>query len=117
MIGECRLEKAVQILDEAPLPYVKAADCFVLSSDHEGQPQILLEIMILGKPVLATDIDGVNNMLKDHRYGRLVENSVEGLAQGMLDFVEKGMTVPAFDAEQYQRDAVVKFESVVLGLP
>ena len=117
MIGECQLENAVQILDEAPLPYVQAADCFVLSSDHEGQPQILLETMILGKPVLATDIDGVNNMLNGHRYGRLVENSVEGLALGMMDFVENGMAVPVFDAEQYQREAVAKFHSVVLGLP
>ena len=77
----------------------------------------MIEAMILQRPVISTDVVGARSVLLEAHYGRLVENSVEGLAQGMLDFAEKGMTVPAFDAEQYQRDAVAKFHSVVLGLP
>jgi len=117
-IREMNLGDAVHLLGLVPnpFPYLKAADCLVMPSDHEGQPLILLEAMILGKPILAADIDGVNALLRENAYGHLVQNSVEGLARGMLDFIEKGMDVPAFDVEKYQRNALDDFRQKVLGL-
>lgn len=38
-----------------PFPYVAASTLFVLSSNHEGFPNALLEAMALSKPVIATD--------------------------------------------------------------
>lgn len=37
-----------------PYKYLKSCDCFVLSSDFEGLPNVMLEAMYLGKPVAAT---------------------------------------------------------------
>lgn len=118
-IAELNVQDAVHLLgfQSNPYAYLQNADCFVLSSEYEGQGLVLIEAMILQRPVISTDVVGARSVLLEAHYGRLVENSVEGLTRGMLDFVEKGMTVPAFDAEQYQRDAVAKFHSVVLGLP
>lgn len=47
---------------------------FVLSSDHEGMPNALMEAMALGLPVIATDdaTGGAHQMIKDGENGLLV---------------------------------------------
>src|SRR5699024_872065 len=69
-----------------PYPLLNMCDCFVLSSNSEGQAIVLLEALILGKPVITTDIPGPRSVV-DGGYGMIVENSVTGLTQGMGDFL------------------------------
>ncbi len=51
---------------------LEALDILVLPSIREGQPIILLEAMAMGKPVVATDIEGVNETLVNGITGILV---------------------------------------------
>ena len=54
------IETAVSFLgfQKNPWPYVKHADLFVLASRYEGLPNVVLEVLALGTPVLATDCPG-----------------------------------------------------------
>lgn len=47
-------------------------DIFVMPSLLEGLPMILLEAMAMGKPIIATDIEGIKEILENGRTGLLV---------------------------------------------
>lgn len=48
---------------EDPLPFYRAADAFVLSSNSEQMPMSLLEAMACGLPAVTTDVGDVNEIL------------------------------------------------------
>lgn len=97
-----------------PFPALKRADCFVFSSDYEGQGLVVLEALILDKPVISTNVVGPKSVLEGG-YGTLVDNSVQGLVDGMRGFLSGNMNHKRFDYEVYQKAAIRKFEDVVLG--
>jgi CDP-glycerol glycerophosphotransferase len=97
-----------------PFPLLRAAACFVLSSNHEGQPMVLLEAMVLGKPIVATDIHGSRDLLAGGG-GLLVPNSVEGLAGGMAAAIAGQVRAADFDARAYQDEVMDRFAMLVVG--
>jgi CDP-glycerol glycerophosphotransferase len=115
-IIELGLERAICLAGqrENPFPLLRRCDCFVFPSNHEGQPMVLLEAMTLGKPIVATDIDGNRGVLEGD-YGMLVENSAEGLENGMTAFIDGRVECKAFDATHYAQQAVAMFHNVVMG--
>lgn len=52
-------------------PYVRDARVVALASDHEGLPNALLEAMAMGRPVVATAVGGVPELVRDGDDGRL----------------------------------------------
>lgn len=53
--------------------YLQAADCFVLSSHHEGLGIVVQEAMCAGLPVVATNNGGQVDLIRDGRNGILVD--------------------------------------------
>jgi glycosyltransferase involved in cell wall biosynthesis len=54
-------------------PYINAADCIVLPSYREGTARTLLEAAAMGKPLIATDVPGCNNVVAHGVNGYLAE--------------------------------------------
>jgi glycosyltransferase involved in cell wall biosynthesis len=58
---------------ENPYPYMRNASLFVLSSEFEGLPGVLIEALFCGTPVIATDCPGGGQeVLANGKYGKLV---------------------------------------------
>jgi len=75
--------------EELPL-YYNAADFFVLpSKSGEGLPLVALEAMACGLPVIATNVGGISEIMKED-YGKLVPpNSPDSLAEAIVEFSQR----------------------------
>ena len=63
-------------------PYYSAFDAFVLPSANEGTPVVAIEALAAGRPVVATRVGGVPDVVRDGEDGFLVEaGDVETLAE------------------------------------
>jgi glycosyltransferase involved in cell wall biosynthesis len=58
-----------QIPAEKVANYLRAADALVLASYSEGRPNVVLESFAVGVPVIASDIEGVHELLRDDKNG------------------------------------------------
>jgi glycosyltransferase involved in cell wall biosynthesis len=66
-------------------PHINNSDCVCLPSYREGTPRSLLEAAALGKPLIATDVPGCRQVVRDGYNGFLCDvRSSESLARTML---------------------------------
>lgn len=66
-----------------PYKYMKNADLFVCSSVAEGYSTVVTESVVLGIPVLSTNVAGANEPKENPRSYRVVENNEESLYEGL----------------------------------
>lgn len=93
---------------ENPYPYIKACDCFVLPSTHEGQPVTLLEAMTLGRDVIASDIPG-NSELLTIGYGMRCGLRSYDIADALRRYLsEPELARGDFDAAAYSKDSYLR---------
>lgn len=70
-------------------PIMSLFDVFVLPSLWEGLPFVLVEAAALGKPIVATAVDGVPEMLEDGKTGFLVPpNDPPALAGAVIKLLQ-----------------------------
>lgn len=67
-------------------PVYRQADVFVMTSEYEGTPNVLLEAMASGLPVVAPNVGGVPEIVRHGRNGFLVD---AGDDEGFCDVVER----------------------------
>lgn len=88
--GELGLGPAVAFLgSRADVPSLLATvDVLVLSSDDEGFPNVLLEAMDAGRPVVATDVGDVREVVRDGATGYVVARSADALASRIVQLAK-----------------------------
>ncbi len=73
-----------------------ASDVLVLASAREGWPNVLLESMACGTPVVATDVGGVKEIITNDVAGLIVkERSSEAIAVALKQILDKSIDRPA----------------------
>jgi len=96
-----------------PMPLIKRADVFVMTSKHEGQPQVLFEAMILGTPIVTYPTPGIREAVQ-LGYGRVVDPSPEALAVAVLETLDgTGGAAGTFDAEGFNAQARAELDRLI----
>lgn len=89
-VEENNLSDSVRLFGflDNPYIYMKDADLFVCPSRAEGFGLVLVEAMLLDLPVVSTSCAGPNEILDGGKYGLIVENSTDGIYNGIKSFVD-----------------------------
>lgn len=118
---ELRIDGSVEFAGALsnPYPIIAGAALHVLSSRWEGYPNVLLEALALGVPVVSTDCPaGPRELFQDGRFGRLVPVGDHiALAKAMdaelaAPAAERGLALAAHELEAVAR----RYLAVLLGV-
>jgi len=117
-ITELGLSDKVKLIgfSDKPFEYLKNADCFILSSDYEGFPNVVLEALACSLPVIATDCrTGPREILApESDFNKEIKSEIEIGRYGLLtpvanvDKMAEAMTLLYTDTQlrkQFREDA------------
>ena len=103
-----------------PYAYMARADLFVLSSNCEGAPVVLMEALALGTPVVSTDCpSGPAEILEGGQHGTLVPvGDAAALAEAMTATLEQPLNRQTLQtaADRYRVEASADQYLAALGL-
>lgn len=97
-----------------PAMLTELTDCFILTSNYEGQGLSIIEAMLLGKPVIGTDVPGIRSVITGTE-GMLVKNSIDDIAEGMNRFMSGELKATNFDYRIYNKNALDQFYTKVVN--
>jgi glycosyltransferase involved in cell wall biosynthesis len=89
-----------------PWDLLRAADVFVLASEMEGLPLVILEAMSQGVPVVATDVGGIPEAVIDGETGFLIAPRDAG---AVANAVARILEAPIL-AQRMRQAALARFE-------
>lgn len=95
LIKENNVEDVIELkgLVKNPYPYIKQADCVVVSSDFEGYSIAIKEALLLKKIIISTDVSGVREIFDNNKFGIISEKSTEDLELKMRQMLDKKIDI------------------------
>ena len=98
---------------ENPYKYVAKADLFVCSSRREGFSTAVSESLVLGIPVVTTEVSGMKEMLGDDEFGIITANSEDALYLGIKRFLDNPKLLKHYRSKAVERGSIFNAETTV----
>lgn len=125
LIHQWRLTSRVMLMGHIsnPVPLIRQAQLYILSSRFEGMPNTLVESLCAGTPVLATArdtsaeefiADGINGFLVDYCDAKLIANGLRTKIT-KLESIDR-LKISNNACQQFSLDMMVtRYERILLG--
>ena len=104
-IKELNLENDVLLLGqkENPYKYIKNSELYILPSKSEGFSLTLVEAMYLQKMIISTHNNGSEELVKENKYGVLIENNADKMAEKINYYLENKDERKKYEELGYER--------------
>ena len=90
----------VNIVEE----YLKISDLFIFPSFLEGMPNVVLEAMSCGVPVVSYHVSGINDILRDGKEGIIIEQGrVSDFINAVIDLLQNKSLRKLYSESSYNR--------------
>ena len=96
--------------------YCQLADLFILPSNYEGLPMVIIEAMRFGIPVVASNVGGVSEIVVDNETGYAVNNTLDEFTNAITRILEDEtvyLQMKKNAMERFEKDLTV--EQMVKG--
>lgn len=97
---------------EDPISIMRACDCFVLSSDYEGQPMVIIEAAQLALPIVSTAFGSAAGALPGDQM-LIVPRDDAGLAAGMRAYLAGEIPPAHLDVGEYTAEVLTQFDELI----
>lgn len=95
-----------------PYKYLKHSSALVLSSISEGYPVVFIESMVLGIPIITTDVSDARKDIEG-KYGIVTSNDELGVYEGMKAFLDKGYKIKKpFDYDDFNQEIIAQIDKI-----
>ena len=115
---ELGITSVVRFMGETtnPYPYIKCADCLVLSSDYEGFPVVYAEASTLGRSIITTVCASDGFLAVDEANAYVSEKNPESLAVEMKKFLDDEIKkTVCFDLSQTNEGKLREIYKLIAG--
>lgn len=86
-----------------PYPYMREADLLVCSSNYEGYSTFITEGLILGKPIVTTDVSGMRELLGNDEYGMVTGNNDDSFYLGLKKMITEKELLKGYEEKALER--------------
>jgi glycosyltransferase involved in cell wall biosynthesis len=76
---------------------------FILASDFEGLPMVIIEAMSYKKPIVASNVGGISEIVRNEENGYVVNNKAKEFAQRIKEILEDQELYNKFARNSYLR--------------
>jgi len=83
--------------------YNEYVDLFILPSDYEGLPIVIIEAMGFGKPIVASDVGGISEIVVNGENGYTVENTVVAFTEKIKYILENDIILKIFSEDSFRK--------------
>lgn len=115
LIKQLKVENSVEIMQfqKNPYKYIKACDLFICSSRSEGFSLVVAEAIILEKPIISTRVTGPTELLNDGEFGIIVENSEEGIVDGINRMLTNKENLKYYSRKSRERKEFFDYKLII----
>lgn len=97
-----------------PYPFIKNCDLYVQPSLSEAFCTTVIEAQVLGKPIVATNVDSIYEQLSETEFSVIVEKNPEKLAKGIYDILNRGLKSDVdYPLDKY--NCVKQYDNLLFG--